>query len=108
VRHERFEWGLAKAKANLVKHGISFEEAAAVLADPFAESNHLTMFDARHSEQEDRWKTVGSYPFDRSKIMVIVWTTRPRAPGQSVTRIISARAATQRERKEYKNETSNP
>jgi uncharacterized DUF497 family protein len=106
VRHERFEWEKAKADANLKKHRISFEDAAAVLADPFAEQSHVTEFDASHSRGEDRWKTVGSWPFDRSAIFVVVWTTRLDERGLTVTRIISARAATRRERKEYKNETS--
>lgn len=106
MRHERFEWEKAKADANLKKHRISFADAAAVLADPFADRSHITEFDASHSRREDRWKTVGSWPFDRSRILVIVWTTRLDETRLTSTRIISARPATRRERKEYKNETS--
>ncbi len=108
MRHERFEWEKAKADANLRKHRISFEDAAAVLADRFGEQSHVTEFDAGHSRREDRWKTVGSWPFDRSKVFVIVWTTRADESGMTVTRIISARPATRGERKEYKDETSSP
>jgi len=107
VRHERFEWDEDKAIANLAKHRVTFEEAAAVLADPFAEHSHVTTFDGPHSQEEDRWKTMGSYPFDRSKIFLVVWTRRVDAEGLLVTRIIGARLLTVRERKAYKNETPN-
>jgi uncharacterized DUF497 family protein len=106
VRHERFELDEEKANANHVKHRIRFEEAAAVLADPFAERSHLTDYDGPHSDQEDRWNTIGSYLFDRSKVFLVVWTSRIDTDGLTVTRIISARALTARERKAYQNETS--
>lgn len=48
-------WDAAKAQSNLAKHGVSFAQAATVLADPLA----LTVFDAAHSETEERWFTLG-------------------------------------------------
>jgi uncharacterized DUF497 family protein len=106
MRHERLEWDDHKAKSNRLKHGIRFEEAAAVLADPFGGQTHVTIYDGPHSRFEDRWTTVGSYPYERSRIFVIVWTTRVDSDGV-VTRIVSARSATPRERKAYQDETSN-
>jgi len=50
-----FEWDPQKAKQNLRKHRVSFERAATIFLDPDA----LTLFDAEHSETEDRWITLG-------------------------------------------------
>ena len=50
-----FEWDEAKAEANQRKHGVSFAEAMTVLADPLA----LTGFDPDHSDDEDRYITMG-------------------------------------------------
>ena len=104
--HERFEWDSRKAQENVAKHGSTFEEAAAVLADPVAQRNHITLFDGPHSNQEDRWKTFGTYPYDPPKIFLVVWTLRADEDGLSVTRIISARPATSFERKAYQHETA--
>ncbi|MFN3885175.1 MAG: BrnT family toxin [Rhodocyclaceae bacterium] len=51
----KFEWDDAKARANLAKHGVSFEEAASVFGDPLA----LTFSDPDHSVGEKRWLTFG-------------------------------------------------
>jgi hypothetical protein len=48
-------WDPAKARTNLAKHGVSFAQAATVLLDPLA----LTVFDDAHSEDEERWFTLG-------------------------------------------------
>ncbi len=50
-----FEWDDDKAKKNLKKHGVSFEEASSVFGDPLA----LTIPDPLHSEEEDRFVTLG-------------------------------------------------
>jgi uncharacterized DUF497 family protein len=47
-------WDAAKAQSNLAKHSVSFAQAATVLADPLA----MTVFDAAHSETEERWFTL--------------------------------------------------
>ena len=49
-----FEWNPAKAKQNLSKHGVSFAEAATVLADPLS----VTYPDPDHSERETRFITI--------------------------------------------------
>ena len=48
-------WDAAKAQVNITKHSVTFAQAATVLLDPLA----LTVFDADHSETEDRWFTLG-------------------------------------------------
>jgi uncharacterized protein len=106
VQHERFEWDPEKADKNLVKHRVSFEETAAMLADPFWARFHFEDYDGWHSrENEDRWITTGSYPFDRRLILVVSWTPRLDLAERVVTRIISARLATRRERKCYEKQT---
>ncbi len=51
----RFEWDPAKEKANIHKHKVSFRKAATVFRDP----NQLSIYDQEHSEDEDRWITMG-------------------------------------------------
>ncbi len=98
--HSDFEWDTKKAKTNLTKHGVSFEDAKAVLEDDEAELYHVETFDDAHSLAEDRHITTASHPADRSIILLICWTDRYQED-QRVTRIISARHATRRERKHY-------
>jgi len=52
----KFDWDPVKARQNLQKHGVSFERAARVFIDPFA----ISVFDEKHSEDEDCWITIGS------------------------------------------------
>jgi uncharacterized DUF497 family protein len=85
-----FEWDDAKAKVNLAKHGVAFQEAATLFGDPLA----MTYFDPDHSDDEDRYITFGTAASGR--LLVVSHTDRG-----DVTRIISARAATRRERKAY-------
>lgn len=104
-RHERFQWDPAKDSANRRKHGVSFSDAAEVLMDPFADSFHVTWLDCRDPYQlEERWITLGSHPYNRSYVMYLVWNVREDKHGE-VTRIISARPATPRERKLYEEKT---
>jgi uncharacterized DUF497 family protein len=85
-----FEWDEEKARQNLKKHRVSFEEASTVFADPLA----LTIPDPLHSEEEDRFINLGES--HRRRLLVVVFTER----GDKI-RIISAGAATRRERKDY-------
>jgi uncharacterized protein len=101
--HDVFEWDLQKAMTNRTKHGVSFEHASAVLGDDQAEVYHVETFDDAHSTAEDRHVTTGSHPADRDIILLICWTDRSQGD-QKVTRIISARHATRRERKHYAQE----
>ena len=84
-------WDEAKDLANRGKHGISFEEAAELFAST---SDYLEIFDADHSEFEDRFIAIG--PVTRGLILV-VWT----AGEDDTVRIISARWATAREQALY-------
>ncbi len=84
-----FEWDEDKARSNLRKHGVSFEEAATVFGDALS----LTIPDEAHSQAEERRIILGgSY---RDKLLVVVHTER----GDSV-RIISARPASRNERRQ--------
>jgi uncharacterized protein len=85
-----FQWDAAKAKANLRKHGVSFDEAASVFFDPLAVSGN----DPDHSTDESRFITFGLS--SRGRLLAIIHTVR----GESI-RIISARRATRTERKLY-------
>jgi uncharacterized protein len=98
--HEEFEWNPAKAKSNVKKHRVSFEEAARVLADEHGYRFHIEDSDDEHSGEEERWITTGSHPGDRQIVMRIAWTIRYG----SITRIISARFATPFERRMYDEE----
>ncbi len=89
-----FEWDEEKAKRNLKKHQVSFEEASTIFGDPLA----LTIPDPLHSEEEDRFITLGES--HRRRLLVVVATER----GGRI-RIISARVATRRERKDYEEGT---
>ena len=89
-----FEWDEEKAKKNLKKHGVSFDEAATVFGDPLA----LTIDDPLHSEEEERFLTLGES--ERRRLLVVVATER----GENI-RIISVRVATRRERKDYEEGT---
>lgn len=86
----QFEWDPEKAAANLVKHGVSFEEASSVFGDPLA----TTAADPEHSVDEERLLTTGMSSQRRA---VIVWHA-DRGEG---VRIIGAREATPRERRTY-------
>ena len=86
----RFAWNEKKAAGNLLKHGISFEQATTVFGDPL--SNAFTDID--HSVEEQRFVTIGSS--DKGRILVVAHTD----DGELV-RLISAREATYGERKSY-------
>ena len=85
-----FEWDSRKARSNLVKHGVAFEEASTIFGDPLS----LTISDPDHSLREERYITVGKA--FTGKLLVVVHTER----GNNI-RIISARPASRRERKFY-------
>jgi uncharacterized DUF497 family protein len=90
----KFEWDPAKEKLNLAKHKVSFTEACHIFSDSF----QLNLFDTDHSDDEDRWATIGSLPTE--KILVVVHTVRMSGEETSV-RIISARKASKKERETY-------
>ncbi len=83
----RFEWNSRKAQANLKEHGVSFEDASTVFADPHARLR----FDYAHSEIEDRFLLIGFS--DKAQLLVVCHCY----PREEVVRIISARKASRRE-----------
>ena len=88
-----------KAEANIAKHGVTFAQAATVLLDPLA----VTVFDAAHSQNEERWFTLGTS--SEGKLLAVSHTYhQPEESAQPEARIISAREATRRERLQYENE----
>ena len=84
-----YEWDSSKADANLRKHGVSFAEAASVFLDPLA----LTFEDPDHSDEENREITIGVS--SRERALFVSHCLR----GDRI-RIISARKATPREKKQ--------
>lgn len=90
-----FSWDAGKALGNLAKHGVSFEEAVSVFADPEA----LDFEDVEHSDGEPRAVRIG---FSASgRILFVVYTVRRLHDGKETIRIIGARQATRRERAAY-------
>jgi uncharacterized DUF497 family protein len=88
-------WDPVKARINLAKHGVSFTQAATVLLDPLA----VTLFDARHSDDEERWFTLGQ---SRGGVLLAVaHTFRTTGATTAAVRLISARPATRHEREQY-------
>lgn len=85
-----FEWDHVKARKNLRKHGVTFEEASSVFHDPLA----VTGANPDHSEGEERMVTFGVSSLGR--LLVVAHTER----GDAI-RIISARVTTQHERRIY-------
>ena len=86
----QFTWDPAKAAANLRKHGVSFEDASTVFRNPLAK----VLPDPTHSQQEQRSLIVGHSAGGR--LLLVVFTET----GERI-RIISARDASARERREY-------
>ena len=83
-----FDWDQAKEQANISKHKVGFRKAATVFRDP----NQLSIYDHEHSDDEDRWITIG---IDSSGILrVVVHTFAQVAENACEIRIVSARAAT--------------
>lgn len=91
-----FEWDPGKAKSNLRKHKIYFENAATIFKDPLA----ISIFDQEHSNDEERWITMG---IDRNGVLIVVAHTFEEIDeGNFILRIISARKATRKEIRQYK------
>ena len=85
-----FEWNKTKAKTNLEKHNISFDEATTVFGDPLA----VTYLDPDHCEGEIRYLTFGHT--SHGKLIVVAHAVR----GVKI-RIVSARDMTRKEKKDY-------
>lgn len=90
-----FEWGAAKARTNLAKHRVSFRAATGVFRDPLA----LAVYDEEHSEDEERWVTLGRTK--NKQYLVVVHTWESVAADEIRIRIISAREAEPQEIRNY-------
>ena len=91
-----FEWDVAKSRSNRLKHGVTFEEAATIFADPFL----LQFLDVEHSGNEERIQSIGMS--EKLKVLMVVSTEREA----NVIRIISARKATRKEVELYEENQS--
>lgn len=89
-----FEWDASKSATNLVKHRVSFEDAAAVFLDPLA----ITFSDPDHSGTEHREITIGCTL--KGQLLFVSHCER-----RTHIRIISARLATRAEREFYEEDT---
>jgi len=90
-----FTWDAAKAKSNRRKHGVSFNFAISVFRDQLA----ITIADPEHSQTEDRWITLGDVP--GTGLLVVVHTYDELESNNIEVRLISARRANNRERRDY-------
>ncbi len=89
-----FEWDARKSVSNLAKHGVSFEEATSVFADPFG---RITS-DPRHSVDEERCVLLGVSL--RRRLLAVMYVERG-----DMIRLIGARPATRQERRDYEEPT---
>ena len=91
-----FEWDEVKNESKVRKHGISFDKAIRVFADPL----HITRWD-RIENGEMRWQTFGLV--GGVQILMVAYTIEDQSGGE-LFRLISARRATKIERRDYENE----
>ena len=83
-----FEWDPEKARSNLAKHGVRFDEAKAVFIDPAA----ITL--SENHPEEQRFVALGMDRVGRVLVVAYMWRA-------DRIRMISARKATPRERRVY-------
>jgi len=85
-----FEWDEEKAKANLAKHAVSFDEAKTVFEDPV----YVDLYDPDHSQDESRYIIIGLS--QQGRLLIVSYTER-----DAIIRLISARELTRGEREAY-------
>jgi len=85
-----FEWDIDKARANVGKHGVTFEEARSCFYDP----RQIVFYDPDHSDDEDRELLIAHS--NQGRVLIISYTLKTE-----VIRIISARKATKSEEIRY-------
>jgi uncharacterized DUF497 family protein len=90
VISDRFEWDEQKSERNKKKHGVSFVLAEQIFDDPF----HATRIDRFHSDEEDRYITIGETWW--GEVLVVAHAER-----DGRTRLISARRAKRTEKRDY-------
>ena len=91
----RFASDPVKAHANVRKHGVTFQRATLVFRDPFA----VSVYDAEHSETEDRWATLGLTADHEYLVVIHTWTDL--SINEVTVRVISAQPATNAEITQY-------
>jgi uncharacterized DUF497 family protein len=96
-----FEWDERKGKKNLAKHDVDFQTAELVFEDPYA----VTIGDPVYEGEEDRYITPGEIGPGAVLFVVHTWFAEK---GEEVIRLISARAATSKERKYYEEAHKKP
>lgn len=94
-RQFEFEWDENKAVANIRKHGVSFELASSIFADPLL----VSVADLEHGGGEERWFSVGCAVNGTVLSVVYVWREIDEALAN--VRLISARPATRNEARFY-------
>ncbi|HUP02142.1 MAG TPA: BrnT family toxin [Gemmatimonadota bacterium] len=85
-----FAWDPEKARSNVERHGVSFEEAATTWLDPLA----IERRDVTHSADEERWLRIGT---SLRGALLVVWSTERGEERRPVIRIIGARRANRKE-----------
>jgi uncharacterized DUF497 family protein len=85
-----FDWDDEKAKTNLKKHRVDFDEASTVFGDPL----FISFLDEEHSIGEERFITIGLSI--KKRLLIVAHTERAER-----VRIISARKATKNEENFY-------
>ena len=90
-----FEWDARKARINLEKHKVAFDEACTIFHNPLL----VTFSDEFHSQTEDRFISIGLS--ERERTLLVVHTELDEKDDQIIIRIISSRKATLSERKIY-------
>ena len=93
----QFEWDPSKAAANAARHGVGFEEASTAFGDPLGR----IIPDPRHSHAEERMILLGRSL--RGRLLAVMFTERGDA-----LRLISARPATRRERRDHEEDQQQP
>jgi hypothetical protein len=90
-----FEWDANKARENLRKHKVSFDEAKTIFNDPLL----VTFPDDEHSQQEERLISIGVSV--TSKLLLVVHLEQIETEEYLLIRLVSCRKATRQERKTY-------
>lgn len=90
-----FEWDRNKARSNFGKHKVSFEEAESIFQDDLI----ITFLDEFHSDEEDRFISIGTSA--NSRVLLVVHTEIEETRNAFLIRIITGRRATGTERKIY-------
>jgi len=90
----RFEWDAKRNEANIRSHGVSFEEAREVFDDPL----QIALLDERFDYFQERWITIGA---TRRRRIVVAANLYFDDEDEEIVRIISAREATTKERRQY-------